>query len=113
MWLIFISSSSATANVFYIEVPFEDRMVRAKYAILSLPQLERLVEPRTLQSYFWARFAQPMRLIWVRDGASRRRLVDALTQAVVTTAGEIPDDRLIAIRDRRSLLDYPDQIEVE
>ena len=73
-------------NVFYIEVPFEDRLVRAKYAILSLAQLERLVEPRTLQSYFWARFAQPMRLIWARDEATRDRLAGALTQAVVTTA---------------------------
>lgn len=85
--LLALANRMLPPNVFYIEVPFEDRLVRAKYAILSLPQLERLVEPRTLQSYFWARFAQPMRLIWVRDEASRRRLVDALTQAVITTAG--------------------------
>jgi len=75
-------------NVFYIEVPFEDRMIRAKYALVSLAQLERLVAPNTLQAYFWARFAQPMRLLWVRDQESRRRLVGALAQAVATTAGE-------------------------
>ncbi len=75
-------------NVFYIETRFEDRVVRAKYAIVALPQLERLVQPRTLQSYFWARFAQPMRLLWVRDQECRARIVGALAQAVTTTAEE-------------------------
>jgi hypothetical protein len=86
-------------NVFYIEAPFEDRLVRAKYAIVSLPHLQKLVEPQTLHSYFWARFAQPMRLLWTRDGASRAQIVDALTQAVSTTAGET-----------RALIDRPDEL---
>lgn len=86
-------------NVFYIEVPYEDRMVRAKYAVVSLPQLEKLVRPQTLQSYFWARLAQPMRLLWARDGPSRARIADALAQAVVTTIGET-----------RALIDRPDEL---
>jgi hypothetical protein len=86
-------------NVFYIEVPYEDRLVRAKYAVVSLRQLEALVRPRTLQSYFWARFAQPMRLLWVRDGDSRARIVGALAQAVETTAGAT-----------RALIDRPDEL---
>lgn len=32
-------------NVFYIEVPFDDRMVRAKHAVVSLTQLELSVTP--------------------------------------------------------------------
>jgi hypothetical protein len=86
-------------NVFYFETPFEDRLVRAKYAIVALPHLERLVRPQTLQSYFWARFAQPMRLLWVRDGESRARVVDALAQAVTATAEE-----------SRALVDRPDEL---
>ena len=31
-------------NVYYIEAPFEGRTVRAKYALLTLAQFERLVE---------------------------------------------------------------------
>lgn len=86
-------------NVFYIEVPYEDRVVRAKYAVVSLPQLERLVAPRTLQATFWARFAQPMRLLWARDQKCRRDLVGALAQAVATTAGET-----------RALVDQPEAL---
>ena len=86
-------------NVFYIEAPFEDRLVRAKYAIVSLPHLEKLVEPQTLHSYFWARFAQPMRLLWARDEDGRAQIIDALAQAVATTAGET-----------RALIDRPDEL---
>ena len=86
-------------NVFYIEVPYDDRLVRAKYAVVSLPQLEKLVQPQALHSYFWARLAQPMRLLWALDGDSRARIVDALAQAVVTTAGET-----------RALVERPDEL---
>ena len=73
-------------NVYYIEAPFEARTVRAKYAILTLAQFERLVGPRTVQSYFWARFAQPTIVLWAREEAIRKRIVRALADAVVTTA---------------------------
>jgi hypothetical protein len=75
-------------NVYYIEAPFENRTVRAKYALLSLPQFERLVERRTLQSYFWARFAQPTVVLWARSPAVRQRVTRALVTAVMTTAAE-------------------------
>ncbi len=75
-------------NVFYLETPFEDRTVRAKYAVVSLPAFERLVSSRTLQPYFWARFAQPVRLVWARDGASRARAIGALAEAAKTTQRE-------------------------
>jgi predicted nucleotidyltransferase len=73
-------------NIYYIEAPLDDRTVRAKYALVTLGQFERLVEPRTLQSYFWARFAQPTKVLWTRDPAIRQRVVRALANAVVTTA---------------------------
>ena len=75
-------------NVYYIETPFADRTVRAKYAVLSLEQLERLVEPRTLQPYFWARFAQPTVVLWARDPTVQHRVAQALATAVLTTAWE-------------------------
>ena len=75
-------------NVYYVEAPFAGRTVRAKYALLTLEQFERVVERRTLQSYFWARFAQPVIVIWARDSAIRERITRALTTAVLTTAQE-------------------------
>ena len=70
-------------NVYYIEVPFEGRTVRAKYALLTLAQFERLVERRTLQSYFWARFAQPTVVLWARAPGVQERVTQALATAVV------------------------------
>lgn len=75
-------------NVYYIETPFEGRTVRAKYALLTLAQLERLVESRTLQPYFWARFAQPTGVLWARAPAVQERVTQALAAAVATTAHE-------------------------
>jgi hypothetical protein len=75
-------------NVYYIEAPFDGRTVRAKYALLTLAQFERLVEGRTLQSYFWARFAQPTVVLWARAPAVRQRVTRALASAVATTAQE-------------------------
>ena len=75
-------------NVYYIEAPFDGRTVRAKYALLTLAQFERLVGRRTLQSYFWARFAQPTIVLWVRERPIRERLTRVLATAVLTTASE-------------------------
>jgi hypothetical protein len=75
-------------NVYYLEAPFAGRVVRAKYALITLGQLERLVSRRTLQPYFWARFAQPTVILWARDEAIRARVLAALGQAVRTMLGE-------------------------
>jgi hypothetical protein len=73
-------------NVFYIETPWRDRSLRAKYAVVTLAQFRRAVSPRAMQSYFWARFAQPVRLPFVRDDTVRAAVVDALADAVATLA---------------------------
>jgi hypothetical protein len=75
-------------NVYYIEAPFAGRTVRAKYALLTLDQFERLVEGRTLQSYFWARFAQPTIVLWVREPDIQARITRAVATAVLTAAQE-------------------------
>lgn len=73
-------------NVFYIEAPWRDRTLRAKYAVIALPQFRRAVSTRAAHSYFWARFAQPVRLPYVRDDTTRALVVDALAEAVTTLA---------------------------
>jgi hypothetical protein len=69
-------------NVFFLEVAHGTGRIRAKYALMTLDQLERLVGPETLQNYFWGRFCQPTVIVCARDDGVRRRLVRALAQAV-------------------------------
>lgn len=76
-------------NVFYIETPWRGRTLRAKYAIVSLAQFRRAVSPRAFHSYFWARFAQPVRLAHARDEGVRALVVAALADSVVTLATRV------------------------
>jgi hypothetical protein len=71
-------------NVYYLEVPFADRSVRAKYAVLSLRDFERGTSLRWFHSYLWGRFAQPVALAFVRRPADRERIIRALAQSVRT-----------------------------
>ena len=72
-------------NVYYVEATHAGAPVRAKYALVSLEQLERLVDPATLNPYFWARFAQPTGLIWARDAVVAAAIESALVQSILTT----------------------------
>ena len=71
-------------NVFYLEVPFENRTVRAKFAILSLADFERGTSMHWFHSYLWGRFAQPVAFAYVREQRDRERIAAALAQAVMT-----------------------------
>jgi hypothetical protein len=81
-----LANAALPPNVFYLETSWHDRTLRAKYAIVSLPQFRRAVSSRAFHSYFWARFAQPVRLAHVRDDGACALVVEALTDAVVTLA---------------------------
>ncbi len=73
-------------NVYYVEIETDDGRLRAKYALLSVDALEKLVSRRTFHSYFWARFAQPMRLVEC-PGALRARMTGAVATAAETFLG--------------------------
>ncbi len=86
--LMRVANALLPPNVFYLETPFEDRIVRCKYAIVSLEDLERLVRPQTFHPYFWARFAQPTAIVWARDEKAEKRVVTVLAQSASTVIGE-------------------------
>ncbi len=86
--LMRVANAVLPPNVFYLETPFEDRIVRCKYAVVSLGDLERLVSPTTFHPYFWARFAQPTAIVWVRGAAARSRVVGALARSIATVMAE-------------------------
>ena len=70
-------------NVFYLEVSHQNRTLRAKYAVISTSDFEKGAQ-YWFHSYIWARFAQPSRLLYVRDDITRHRIYSALAHSVIT-----------------------------
>lgn len=73
-------------NVF----PFEQGGMAAKYAVLSEADFERLVRPEAGTVSVWARFAQPVRLVWAADDAARAVAVETIAQAPATLLALAP-----------------------
>lgn len=71
-------------NVYYAETVHEGRILRCKYAAMTLPLFARRMGSETKNPYFWARFAQPAALAYASSDASRARVIEAVSQAVVT-----------------------------
>lgn len=88
-------------NVFYLEVPFgeqvgeqageqkEDQKVRAKYAVLSLDDLQKGTSRRWFHSYLWARFCQPTTIVYLRNEKVAEQVNHAFAQAVVTFVSRV------------------------
>ncbi len=72
-------------NVYYHEMDFEGRKLRAKVALISVEQFVHGVGPDSFASSLWARFAQPAAIVYARNPEVRRRLTDGLASAVRTT----------------------------
>ena len=79
-----IANKLLPPNVFYLELPLQDRMVRTKYAVLSLEDFQKGTSEDWFHSYLWARFAQPVGLLYVRDNQAEKQVRVALAQAVIT-----------------------------
>ncbi len=75
-------------NVFYLEIPWQGRTIRSKYAVLSLGDFERGTT-RWFHSYLWGRFAQPVGVVYLRDAAGEARVLAALARSIVTFVGHV------------------------
>jgi len=71
-------------NVYYMELPLGEGMVRAKYAVLTLSDFQRGTSPAWFQSYLWARFAQPVRLVYAQSEEIAQQVFASLGRAVLT-----------------------------
>lgn len=71
-------------NVFYREATVGRRRLRCKYAVISLRQFRRAASRRSLTPYIWSRFAQPCRILYAHDEATRNAVLEALADAAVT-----------------------------
>lgn len=76
-------------TVFYLEIPYNGRLLRAKYIVISCEDFERGVSPRCFYSYLWGRFAQPAGVLYARDERNAQRVYKALARAVVTFVGRV------------------------
>ena len=73
-------------NVF----PFERDGVAAKYAVLSEADFARQVAPEAATVSVWARFAQPVRLVWAANEAAIAQAVTTVAKAPATLLAMAP-----------------------
>ncbi len=68
-------------NVFYLEIGDGEDVLRTKYAVISREDFARGCRD-WFHSYIWARFAQPVRILYARDETTRDRINRSLAEAV-------------------------------
>ena len=71
-------------NVFYVEVPYDGKIIRAKYAVISTGQFASATSLRSVHTGIWARFCQPVLLAYSRDELARTAVMHALGDAILT-----------------------------
>ena len=81
-WLAF-ANRLVPPNVF----PFQHKGLAAKYAVLSEADFSRECGPGASTVSVWARFAQPSRLVWVRDASARAKALESVAEAAPTLLG--------------------------
>jgi len=81
--ILALLNSLLPPNVFYLEVPFQGQLLRAKYAVLTVADF-REGTARWFHSYLWGRFAQKTALIYSRDDFAARQVHEAFAAAVMT-----------------------------
>lgn len=73
-------------NVRYSEFHHGARVLRAKIAVLSQEQFAARTGLGALDTTIWARFCQPVRLVWVRDPDSADTLLSLIAGCVTTAS---------------------------
>lgn len=79
-----LANSLLPPNVFYVELPWNGILLRAKYAVISLDQFSDGCSRSARNVSIWARFCQPARAVWADGAATRHALAVALAGACRT-----------------------------
>lgn len=74
-------------NVYYLEVPDGARVLRCKYATVTVAEFVRRLGPRSFESYFWGRFCQPVALLEASDPRLAGELARLQERAATTLLG--------------------------
>jgi hypothetical protein len=80
-----IANAMLAPNVFSLRDPSAPSGVAAKYGVISVSQFLRALSAAAFDSYFWARLSQPVRLVYVKDRATRGCVIEGCVSAVITT----------------------------
>ena len=88
---VFLSLSNflLPPNVFYLETCLGKEIIRLKYAVISFDQLKRATSPLWFHSYFWARFCQPMQLIYYQDEKVIEEVTKCICRAIYTFVSRV------------------------
>ena len=76
-------------NVYYLETEFEERILRTKYAVLSLADFQKGTSRRWFHSYLWGRFCQPTALLFARNDQVKQLVQSSLARSVLTFIGRV------------------------
>ncbi|MBS4076465.1 hypothetical protein KGY14_14840 [Ameyamaea chiangmaiensis] len=71
-------------NVEYHAFVVDGREVRAKVALLTQAQLRARTRWASRDTTLWARFCQPVRLVWVRDAGAADAVLGCIARAIGT-----------------------------
>ena len=74
-------------NVYFAQQTIEGYSYRAKYAVVAESHFLKLTSSSTFHSYFWARFVQPVALVFHRDHAAKQNMIQALCNSAHTFLG--------------------------
>lgn len=82
--LLAIANQILPPNVFYSEMPWGGGTLRCKFAVMSLSHFQQGVGRKARNVSIWARFCQPVRVVWQRDDSALDAMVEACAEAVLT-----------------------------
>ncbi len=68
----------------YFKSEFNGKQVHAKVAVMTLDRFEVLAKPKALDISIWARFAQPVALVFSSDSSAQTRVHSVIRNAIMT-----------------------------
>jgi hypothetical protein len=93
----------------YHEVIEDSARIEAKVAVISLGAFRARMHPGAMDTTLWARFTQPVALVWSRGPAEHGAVIDAVAAAVETAAwwaGRLAPEDADPDETWRTLFDY-------
>jgi hypothetical protein len=105
-------------NVYYAESTVGGRTLRTKYAVMTLGGFSESMNRSSLTPYFWARFAQPCRVLYSADEACRSTVFEALVNAARTMFARCldiarPGDDVLSLFERGLKASYAAELRAE
>ena len=84
-----IANKLIPPNVFYRETMTSQGVMRSKYAIISEQDLKYGTSQKCLNVSLWARFSQPIQILYLRKPDDKATILECLAQAPITLLGNI------------------------